>query len=139
MCLFWGGVKAGWPDRRGLATVVQAGTAVTGAELGHVPVAWTLTTHQDARELLGTVFDMLAAAARFYAFSPGTPPDRRDIVRRALMETLRDPAYRIEAQAIGVAVDPVNAEELTGKIRAFLDLPARLVEPLKQALTSERP
>jgi hypothetical protein len=133
VCLLWSGVKAGWPDQTGLATVIQAGTRAH-PELPRVPLAWTMTPHADARELLGTVFDAVAAAGRFYTLAAATPSDRRDLIRRAFLETMRDPDYVNETRTLGLTLDPVGADELTARVRALLDLPPRTVQTLKQAL-----
>jgi tripartite-type tricarboxylate transporter receptor subunit TctC len=133
VCQSWNGIKTGWPASAGPTPVLQSGTSAR-PDLPAVPLAWTLSRHPEAKSLLGELFDAAAAASRFYALPPGTPPNRRDLLRRAFADTMQDPAYLDEARAVGMTPDPVSGDPLTGRIKAFLDLPPPLVNTLQQAL-----
>lgn len=49
---------------------------------------------------------------RAYAAPPGVPEDRVRILRKAFLETLRDPKLVAEASKVGIDVDPLPGEEV---------------------------
>jgi tripartite-type tricarboxylate transporter receptor subunit TctC len=48
---------------------------------------------------------------------PGTPKEMVGIIRRAFDATLKDPAFRTEADRARLEIDPVDGEAMTQLIR----------------------
>jgi tripartite-type tricarboxylate transporter receptor subunit TctC len=132
-CQGWGGVKAGWPDRRAVNVVVQSGTD-RHPELPDVPVAASFAPDADAAALLGATTAAMSLGARFYAFPPGTSSSVRSTMTAALLATMRDPGYVDEAAAAGIANEPVAGDVLRVRIAALLALPQPLLTQLRQML-----
>jgi len=132
-CQGWGGVKAGWPDRRTINVVVQSGTD-HHQELPDVPIAASFATDPDASALLGTTTAAMSLGARFYAFPPGTSASVRSTLTEAFLATMRDPGYAEEAAAAGISNEPVAGDELRARIEALLALPQPLITKLRQML-----
>jgi len=77
-----------------------------------------------AREIIG----------RPFLAPPGLPADRTAVLRSAFAETLRDPAFRSDAQRARLDTDLVTAEEVNSVLKASLNAPAEVIDRVKQAL-----
>jgi tripartite-type tricarboxylate transporter receptor subunit TctC len=54
----------------------------------------------------------IAGLGRVILVTPGTPPDRVELLRKALAEILRDPAFVAEVQKVNLAAGYASAEEV---------------------------
>src|SRR5262249_44575045 len=77
-----------------------------------------------AREILG----------RPFLAPPGVPPDRAATLRSAFAATLRDPAFRKEAERAKLDTDLVTGEEVETLLKEAAAAPTQVVDRLKQAL-----
>jgi tripartite-type tricarboxylate transporter receptor subunit TctC len=132
LCVGWDGVKGSWAGFEG-AVVLQAG-ATPHPDLPDVPLAVTLASSDEARELLSSPIDAIIATGRPYALPPGTGEGPRRILRQAFLDTMRDPAYLADARRIGIAVDPISGEDVTRHVHALLTLPPRIAAKLQQVI-----
>ena len=66
--------------------------------------------------------------ARPLAAPPGTPKDRVAALRKAMLDTLKDPALIADAQRLKIDYDPVTGEETTEMFSEFYKTPPALVE-----------
>jgi tripartite-type tricarboxylate transporter receptor subunit TctC len=48
--------------------------------------------------------------------TPGTPPDRIEVLRRALTDVLRDPAYIAEIRKVNLAAGFAGADEVRAAV-----------------------
>jgi tripartite-type tricarboxylate transporter receptor subunit TctC len=76
---------------------------------------------------------------RPYMMPPGVPEDRIALLRKAFLDTLRDPELLSEAQRIGLDVDPISGEELQALAEKIYATPANIVEQAKQAVIYKTP
>jgi tripartite-type tricarboxylate transporter receptor subunit TctC len=58
----------------------------------------------------------IAGLGRLMLTTPGTPPDRIDLLRQALAEVLRDPDFIAEVKKFKLAANYASAEEVTAAI-----------------------
>lgn len=128
-CLGVGGTNNGWPTRSGITVVIRSGRS--DIDQKSTPLAIDLASTARQRELIG-IIDIVARVSRTYAFAPGTPTDRRDIIRRAFADTMRDPEYIAEARASAIGVDPVSGDAVADGVRRLLSLPPSLAGALTQ-------
>jgi tripartite-type tricarboxylate transporter receptor subunit TctC len=77
-----------------------------------------------AREILG----------RPFLAPPDLPPDRAAVLRSAFAETLRDPAFRSDAQRARLDTDLVTAEEVNNVLKDAAGAPIEVINRVKQAL-----
>jgi tripartite-type tricarboxylate transporter receptor subunit TctC len=77
-----------------------------------------------AREILG----------RPFLAPPELPGDRAAILRRAFAETLRDEAFRKDAERARLDTDLVTAEEVNTVLRNTASAPGEVINRVKQAL-----
>lgn len=109
----WSALKAAKPDwiRDGkLNYLVQIG-AQKHRDLADTPLAHDLLTRPDDKQLL----ELLMAGTnigRNFAAAPGTPPARLEILRRAFVATMKDPAFIAEGAQMQAEIEPTNGAEV---------------------------
>ena len=119
-CLNMGGTNNAWPTRSGVTVVLRSGRSALDP---NVPLVRSLASTARQRELID-VIDMLTLVSRTYAFPPGTPIERRDIVRRAFEDTMRASAYVAEARTASILVEPLTGDAVAAGVRRVLSLPS---------------
>jgi tripartite-type tricarboxylate transporter receptor subunit TctC len=85
----------------------------------------------EARQMLQLLVTPLALG-RPLAAPPGTPADRVAVLRKAIMETLKDPEFLAEAKRIKIDIQPMDAAETAKATDAMLSAPPDVAEKLKQ-------
>ncbi len=58
----------------------------------------------------------IAGLGRVILVTPGTPPERVELLRRALADVLRDPAYIAEIRKLNLAAGFVGADEVRAAV-----------------------
>jgi tripartite-type tricarboxylate transporter receptor subunit TctC len=76
--------------------------------------------------------------ARPLAAPPGTPMDRVAALRKALMDTMKDPALIADGKRIRIVFDPVSGEETAQIFNDFYNTPAALVKKARQYTQPEK-
>ena len=66
--------------------------------------------------------------ARPLAAPPGTPKNRVAALRKAMLDTLRDPALVADAKRARIAFDPLSGDAAQALIEKFYGTPPHLVE-----------
>jgi tripartite-type tricarboxylate transporter receptor subunit TctC len=59
---------------------------------------------------------------------PDVPVERIATLRKAVMETLRDPEFLAEAEKIKVEINPVNGDEIQALVQESFAMPAEIVK-----------
>jgi len=88
---------------------------------------------QEARQMLQLLFTPLALG-RPLAAPPGTPADRVAVLRKAVMDTLKDPEFLAEAKRIKIDIQPMDATETAKATDAMLSAPPAIADKLKQLI-----
>ncbi len=86
------------------------------------------------------VFQLLSSASvigRSYFFPNGVPGERVAIVRKAFMETMKDPDFLAAAKKGRVTVEPVSHEELAEAVAGLKKMPSNVVNRAKAALAKK--
>jgi len=100
-------------------------------ELPGTPFVADLIAAPDDKLLLQAAFAPLALG-RPLVMPPGVPADRVATMRRALADTLADPAFVAEAGKIGLVVNaPQSGEQLQNVIDQAYATPSRVVDRLR--------
>ena len=68
---------------------------------------------------------------RAFSLPPGTPKDRLEILRKAFIETVKDPELLKEAKKSKLVFTPVPGEKVEKLVNAILSMP----EDVKEALS----
>ena len=99
-------------------------------ELPDVPLIADLATTDRQRQILRLVFSRQAMARPFLA-PPGIPEDRKQALRAAFDETMRDPAFIAEAKQRGLEVNPVSGAEIDKLIEELYQTPADIIAEVR--------
>jgi tripartite-type tricarboxylate transporter receptor subunit TctC len=135
-CWQWESIKSIW--RQGLdagtvAAVLQV-NAKPHAELAKVPNAIDYAPDENSKLLLKYGGHDPAAITRPYALGPGTPKERVQLLRKAFVETLKDPDFIAEAKKSRLDTDPLTGEEVEKIVAQLFKMDATLVSQLKDIL-----
>jgi len=65
---------------------------------------------------------------------PGVPAERVAMLRKALMEVVKDPGFLAEAEKAQLEISPVTGEELQTIVQEIVDTPKDIVEKYKAAV-----
>lgn len=132
----WQSFRSTWRKELELGDViivVQLGPK-PHAELPKVPLAMNLAKTDEGRKLIQAVAQAHGAAVRPYVLPPGAPKERVEILRKALMETLKDPELLQEAAKARLEINPGSGEELERNVKELLRLEPAVAARLKEIL-----
>lgn len=140
--LGWSTVKAQYPD---ILEGKRFGRVVAQEDLsGHpelnargVPLMITLAQTDEERTLLQTFYAQ-NAFSRPFLLPPGVPADRIAMLRKAFLDTLKDPDLLAEAAKSNTDVAPSSGEDVQALVAKMYATPAPLVERLKKALGRDK-
>jgi tripartite-type tricarboxylate transporter receptor subunit TctC len=143
LCGFsWSSLKAQRPDwvKSGFVRVIvqehdKGNPEVTA--MG-VPLAVDFATSPENRKIMELVYSS-ETFGRPYMLAPGVPEDRVAALRKAFLDTMRDPELLAEATRIGLAIDPISGEELQALAARMFATPAAFVEKTRQAMEYKAP
>lgn len=132
----WQSFRSTWRKEleTGEMTVVLQLSAKSHPDLQKVPLAMNLAKTEGAQKLIQAVAQAHGAAVRPYVLPPGTPKDRVEILRKAFMETVKDPELLNEAGKANLEINPGSGEDLERNVRDLLRLEPSVVTRLKDIL-----
>jgi tripartite-type tricarboxylate transporter receptor subunit TctC len=135
-CWTWDSIRATWTKaiQSGNAMVVLQILGKPHPELPKVPLAINLAKDEEARQLIRVGIQEPSNYYRPYVLPPGTPKDRVEILRKAFLETLKDPEFLADAKKTRLDVEPVTGEEMEKMVSDLFKLETRTVAKLKEIL-----
>jgi tripartite-type tricarboxylate transporter receptor subunit TctC len=98
-----------------------------------VPFISDLATTAEQRDLLA-VLNASAELGRPFIVAKAVPPQRVNVLRTAFRAALDDPAFRAEAQAQSLPLDPVPGEEAAAIIAKIYSASPELARKVKDVL-----
>ncbi|HEV8306297.1 MAG TPA: tripartite tricarboxylate transporter substrate-binding protein [Methylomirabilota bacterium] len=135
-CFNWGSIRATWRKalEAGEVVVLLQLAPRSHAELAGVPLAIDRAKTDEARRLLEVAIHADSAIVRSLTLPPGTPKARVQTVRKAFLDTLRDPVFLAEAEQAKLEIEPVTGEEMERVIERLFKLEPALIARLKGIL-----
>ena len=135
-CWQWESFKVMWRQAldAGTVSVVLQLTPKPHPELPKVPLALSLAKTEEARALLKAAIHDANAITRPYSLPPKTPKDSVGILRKAFMDTMKDPDFLAEARKSKLDLDPLSGEEVENLVRGFFKIEPPLVKRLKEII-----
>jgi tripartite-type tricarboxylate transporter receptor subunit TctC len=131
---FWSSLtstKASWLRDKKIRILVQYGPQKEAA-LPDVPYGPDLVKNEDDKLLFEAAYAPLAAGRPFVA-PPGLPADRAAALRKAMLDTYKDPEFLAEAAKQGIEINkPTSGEALQAQIARVYKMPARIAERLRK-------
>src|SRR4029434_10506208 len=129
----WESTKSTW--RKELETgelklVLQA-TLKPHPEFPKLPMALNYAKTDEAKLLISTVARVHGPTVRPYVLPPNTPKNRVEIIRKAFMETMKDPEFLAEAKKATLDINPDDGAVLEQNVKEILKLEPGLIAKLK--------
>lgn len=117
-----------------LVPIMQSGLQPYSA-LPNVPLTQSFATTEDQKRILVSIFSQMEIA-RVFAAPPGTPKDRVEILRKAFMQAMSDPALAEEAKKMKLDLDPMTGEDVAKVVAQMANLTPELKTAVRKALGS---
>ena len=119
----WKSSRPQWITEHKINVLVQIGLK-RHPDLPDVPLLFELAGNDQDREVLRFI-SADTAISRAAVTTPETPPERVAALRKAFMDTMRDPQFLAEAEKMQVDISPLSGEEFAGGRRQDrLDVPS---------------
>jgi len=135
-CNSWESFKSTWRaemERGEVVLLVQANLK-PHPEVPNVPWAVDLAKTEDAKKMILTSARVNGVLNRFYVLPPGTPKDRVRLMRKAFMDTMKDPEFLADTQKAKLDLDPIDGAEIEKQVRELFKLEPALVGKMKEIL-----
>jgi tripartite-type tricarboxylate transporter receptor subunit TctC len=136
VCNSWQSFTATWPNelKSGDLIMILQTTAKSHPELTKVPLAINYAKTEEARTLIRSLVHGMATTARPYVLPPGTPKDRVMLLRKAFMDTMKDPEFLADANKAKLDITPLDGEELEKNVNDIFKLDPKLIPKAKEIL-----
>jgi len=136
----WSSVLATHPDwfRSGLVKVLVQEASVGSPDLDKqgVPKSVDFARTPQERQVLDLVYSQ-ERFGRPYIMASEAPAERIAAMRKAFMDTFRDPAFLAEAKRMNLDVDPMSGDDLQALVRKVYETPADVAELAKAATAAK--
>jgi tripartite-type tricarboxylate transporter receptor subunit TctC len=119
---------------KGEVVLLVQGNLKPHPDVPHVPWAVDLAKSDDAKKMILTSARVNGVLNRFYVLPPGTPRDRVRLLRKAFMDTMKDPEFLADTQRAKLDLDPIDGEEIQKQVRELFKLEPALVAKMKEIL-----
>jgi tripartite-type tricarboxylate transporter receptor subunit TctC len=132
----WESAKSTWRKEveSGDMIVMLQGNTKSHPELTKVPVSINFAKSDEAKRLMQIVLQAHGPAVRPFVLPPRTPKDRVQILRRAFMETMKDPQFLAETKKGNLDINPSDGMSLEQRVIELLKSEPTLVAKLKEIL-----
>jgi tripartite-type tricarboxylate transporter receptor subunit TctC len=121
-----------WLDQKKVNILLQA-AMTKNPDLPDVPLALDLAKNDRQKQIL-TLFMVAQSMARPFAMPPGTNKERADILRKAFMDTMKDPDFLAETKNGKMTVNPVSPAEILSLLEKVYATPPDVVKDAIKAL-----
>jgi tripartite-type tricarboxylate transporter receptor subunit TctC len=133
--LFVSSIKAQWmPNVKAgqLKLFLQMGPK-TSNEFGPVLNVFDFVKSDDDRKVLEFHFKQ-TILGRPFAAPPSLPKDRLEILRKAFLDTMKDPEFLVEAKKFNLDLDIATADEVQRLLVEFANYPKPIIDKAKAAI-----
>jgi tripartite-type tricarboxylate transporter receptor subunit TctC len=132
----WESFKATWRNEldSGNLIVVLQNIPKAHPDLPKVPLDISYAKTEEGKRLIRSVVHTVGPTARPYVVPPGTPKDRLEILRKAFMDTVRDPEFLADAEKAKLDINPLDGATLEKSVKEVFNLDPKLIPKLKEIL-----
>jgi tripartite-type tricarboxylate transporter receptor subunit TctC len=136
VCNAWESFRATWPNelKSGDLLILLQNTAKPHPDLPNVPLAINYAKTDEAKKLINALVHSVGPTARPYVLPPGTPKDRVQILRKAFIDTMKDPEFLADANKAKLDINPLDGAELEKNVREVFNLDPKLIPRAKEIL-----
>jgi tripartite-type tricarboxylate transporter receptor subunit TctC len=124
--------KGDWVAQKKLNVLVQMAFA-KAPDLPDAPLITDVAQNDEQRQILKLVFSRQVTGRPFVA-PPGIPADRKQALRVAFDQTMKDADFRRETQNNGIEINPVSGAEIDALIAELYRMPPGVVAKAREAV-----
>jgi tripartite-type tricarboxylate transporter receptor subunit TctC len=125
----WSSVKSThqkWIDEKKFTILVQLALE-KHPDLPNVPLVIDLAKTDEQRQILKLIFARQVMGRPFLA-PPGVPKDRADALRKAFMDTMKDPEFVADTSKAQMEITPVSGADLEKLVKEVYATPKELAD-----------
>ena len=115
-----------WLDEKKINILIQL-SYQKHPELPHIPLASDLAKTQEDKQMIN-LFAARQVMGRPFFSTPDIPADRAAALRKAFMDTLKDPEYEAEADKLKLENTPVSGERVQKIVSEIYATPQAVVQ-----------
>jgi tripartite-type tricarboxylate transporter receptor subunit TctC len=132
----WESFKATWRQEleTGEVKMILQAVVKPNSEVGNVKRVVDYAKTDLDRKVIQVGIHDYNPTARPYVFPPGTPKDRVGTVRKAFLDTMKDPEFIAEAAKSKLDLSPLSGEELEKTVLGIFKAEPTVVAKLKDIL-----
>lgn len=136
VCNSWESFKATWSKElsSGDIVIILQTTAKPHPDLPKVPLVLNYAKTEEAQKFVKAIVHSVGPTARPYVLPPGTPKDRMQILRKAFMDTMKDPEFLADATKAKLDINPLDGAELEKDVKEVFNLDPALIPRAKEIL-----
>lgn len=137
LCTGWETLKSTWRRaiEQGDMVIVLQSLPKPHPDLPKVPLAINFAKTEQARQLIQLGIHDITAISRPYVLAPGTPKERVQALRKAFMDTMKDPEFLADAEKSNLDLSPLSGEETERIVVGLFKVSPSLIAKLKEILT----
>jgi tripartite-type tricarboxylate transporter receptor subunit TctC len=136
VCNAWESFKSTWRKEMdaGEVVLVLQNTAKPHPEQPKVPLAISYAKTDEGKKLISALVHSVGPTARPYVLSPGTPKARVAVLRKAFLDTMKDPAFLADAKKAKLDINPLDGATLERNVKGVFNLDPKLIPRAKEIL-----
>ena len=136
VCNSWESFKATWRHEleSGELIIVLQNIPKPHPDLPKIPLAINYAKTAEAQMLIRALVHSVGPTARPYVLPPGSPKDRVMILRKAFMDTMKDPEFLADAKKANLDINPLDGAELERNVKEVFNLDPALLPKAKEIL-----
>ena len=136
VCNAWESFRATWRKEldAGELVLLLQNTAKPHPDHPKLPLAITYAKTDEGQKLVRSLVHSVGPTARPYVLPPGTPKDRVQILRKAFLDTVKDPDFLADAGKAKLDINPLDGAELEKNVKEVFNLDPKLIPRAKEIL-----
>ena len=136
ICNSWESFKATWSKElaAGEVVIVLQNIAKPHPDQPKLPLAINYAKTEEGQKLIKALVHSVGPTARPFMLPPNTPKDRVQLLRKAYMDTMKDPEFLADATKARLDVNPLDGAELEKNVREVFNLDKPLIPRAKEIL-----
>jgi len=137
LCGFsWVSVRTTWRKaiESGQVIIMLQSNGKPHADLPKVPLSISFARTPEARQLLEAGIHQPSQITYGYSLPPNTPKDRVQTLRKAFLQTVKDPDFLNDAGKANLEIAPASGEEVEQAVQRMFKADPRVVAQVKEIL-----
>ena len=136
ICNSWESFKATWSKElsSGDLVVLMQNVAKPHPEQPKLPLAISYAKTEEGQKLIKALVHSVGPTARPFMLPPATPKDRVLILRKAFIDTMKDPEFVADATKAKLDLNPLDGAELEKNVLEVFNLDKALIPRAKEIL-----